>query len=464
MKLSLRNRITFFYLAATSLLIGILFVTIYLVVHQTVYNHLDGDLDTEASEIERNLVILNNQFIFTNKFEWNEKEHNQIEVNPVFVQVVDTTGKVIKKTGNLLSGNLKFDHTLKTKTYFNTKLSGKPTRQVQLPIRNPVGKVLGFIIIAMPLEESAVVLNNLFVVLVNSFWIVLFALFYITRFIAGASISPINKVISTAERITKENLDERIDLPVHRDEIYTLTSTINELLNRLEDAVLREKQFTSDASHELRTPLSVIKGTLEVLIRKPRDIEQYESKIRYCIDEVDRMSRLIDQLLMLARYESGKLTPMIDKINIYESITSAITRLRSFIDQKEIVIDLNQCENVTVNADKSMLETILENILSNAVKYSDEGKHIEISVDTINRDVVCSIKDYGIGMTEEQASKIFDRFYRADESRAPQAGGNGIGMAIVKKLADLQSLGLKIESKVNNGTSIFIIFPSKIFF
>ena len=130
----------------------------------------------------------------------------------------------------------------------------------------------------MPLEESALVLENLKIVLFIAYPLVLIFLFSVSRYIAGKSIKPINKVINTAEKITKENLDKRIDLPEHKDEIYILTSTINELLNRLQDAVLREKQFTADASHELRTPLSVIKGTLEVLIRKPRKREEYEDK------------------------------------------------------------------------------------------------------------------------------------------------------------------------------------------
>jgi signal transduction histidine kinase len=105
-------------------------------------------------------------------------------------------------------------------------------------------------------------------------------LFFITRWIAEKSIVPIHTVISTAEKITKENIDERIKLPVNKDEIYTLTTTINGLLDRLEDAVLREKQFTADASHELRTPLSVIKGTLEVLIQA-KDVEQYQAKFLF---------------------------------------------------------------------------------------------------------------------------------------------------------------------------------------
>lgn len=460
MQLSFKNRISFFYLAATSLLTGILFISIYFVVYQTVYTHLDEDLDAESNEIEKNLIVLNDQFVFANKFEWNESEHGQIEVNPVFIQVVDTTGRIIKKTGNLLEDSLKFSPQLKTKTYFNTPLYGTPTRQVQLPIKNPVGTTLGFIIIAMPLEESALVLNNLFYVLIGTFCIVVFVLFYVTRLIAGKSISPINKVITTAERITKENLGERIELPVHKDEIYKLTSTINELLNRLEDAMLREKQFTSDASHELRTPLAVIKGTLEVLIRKPREVEHYENKIQYCINEVDRISNLIDQLLMLARFESGKVTPIISKIDLNKSIESSLIRLHKFIEQKNIKVNFNLNKQVFVPADQSMIETILENIISNSIKYSDEKKPLDISVINRNGKVVCSIKDHGIGMNNEHVAKMFDRFYRAEESRTQQVTGNGIGMAIVKKLADLQNLELKVQSQINHGTTVSIHFPN----
>ena len=165
------------------------------------------------------------------------------------------------------------------------------------------------LLVAVPLEESELVLENLQKALLISYPIILIILFLTTRYIAGKSIAPINNVITTANKITRENLRERILLPENKDEIHLLISTINELLNRLEDNLLREKQFTSDASHELRTPLSVIKGTLEVLIRKPRDVQQYEEKINYCIRETDRMTKLIDQLLLLARYDSGKVLP-----------------------------------------------------------------------------------------------------------------------------------------------------------
>ena len=461
MNLSLRNRISSYFIGVTAILTGILFLTIYAVVSNTVYRHLDQDLNLESHEVINSLVILDNKFVFANPFEWNEREHGQIEVNPIFVQVIDTAGNVLRKTGNLLEDSLRFHPDLKQKNCFNTQLSGAPTRQLQMPITNPVGVTLGYLIIAMPLEESALVLENLKIVLLVAFPLVLVFLFSISRYIAGKSIRPINQVINTAEIITRENLEKRIDLPQHKDEIYTLTSTINELLNRLQDAVLREKQFTADASHELRTPLSVIKGTLEVLIRKPREQEEYVSKIRYCINEVDRISNLVDQLLILARYESGKALPIFTKVNLTKSIETVLLRLQGAIQQNQMEINFDSGKLSYVTADESMLEIILENIISNSIKYSGNSKNIDISIVELDNSVSCNIKDYGIGLTEEQISRIFDRFYRADESRTSRIIGNGLGLAIVKRLTDLQNLKIKISGNTESGTNFSLIFEKK---
>ncbi len=458
MNLSLRNRISSYFIGVTAILTGILFLTIYAVVSDTVYRHLDQDLDLESLEVINSLVVMDNQFIFANPFEWNEREHGQIEVNPIFVQVTDTSDNILKKTGNLLEGRLDFNPSLKQKEYFNTQLTGAPTRQLQMPIKNPVGKTLGYLLIAMPLEESALVLENLKIVLLVAFPLVLIFLFSISRYIAGKSIRPINQVINTAEKITRENLEQRIDLPQHKDEIYTLTSTINELLNRLQDAVLREKQFTADASHELRTPLSVIKGTLEVLIRKPREQDEYISKIKYCINEVDRISNLVEQLLILARYESGKALPVFTKVNLTKSIEVVLLRLQNLIQQNHMEINFDSRKFSYIKADESMLEIILENIISNSIKYSGNSKKIDISIEDNDSVLCCIIEDYGTGLSKEQIKRIFDRFYRADDSRTSQIQGNGLGLAIVKRLADLQNFNINIESRADSGTKFSLTF------
>ena len=304
MNLSFKYRIAGYYLFTTTLIIALLFLVIYWIVHNTVYSYLEEDLHTELTQIIGGIAIGNdNKIGFLNPSEWKEGEHSQIEVNPTFIQVVDSEGNILKKSPNLFGDSLKFYRTFSSKYFFRTELSKSSIYQLQSPVHNKSRETVAYVLIAVPLENAEIVIVHLRNVLLISLPLILFILFFVTRYIAGKAIVPVNIVIQTANRITKENLQERIKLPNNKDEIYTLISTINELLDRLEDTLLREKQFTSDASHELRTPLSVIKGTLEVLVRKPREVSQYEEKINYCIKETDRMTNLIDQLLFLAKYD-----------------------------------------------------------------------------------------------------------------------------------------------------------------
>ena len=459
-RLSLRNRIAFYYIVVTAALIAALFFALYFTVMDTVYTHLDSDLDAETQEVHSSIVALNDVLIFANPEEWKEKEHGQIEVNPTFVQVVDTLGLITRKTPNLRNLKLHFNPHVKTKYYFNTNLAGSPIRQLQVPIKNPTGKTLAYLIIAVPLEESEIVVKNLAYTLVIAYPIVLLVLYFISSFIAGQSLAPINKVINTAERITKENLDERIELPIHNDEIHKLTLTINSLLDRLEDVILREKQFTADASHELRTPLSVIKGTLEVLIRKPRDSKEYVEKINLAISEVNRMSLLIDQLLELARLESEKVLPTFSSFDLRDILSRVAEHHGASLNEKNIQLKLETQKPLIVNADISMTEIILENLLSNAIKYSFQNGKIAALCNDEKDFKSCSIIDYGLGIPEEHIHRIFDRFYRVDTSRNSQLEGKGIGLSIVKRLADMQNIQISVTNNAEGGTTFKLTFPS----
>lgn len=457
MNLSFKNRIATSYLVATALIIALIFIAIYFIVQKTVYSHLNDDLDSELKELQNSIVVYNDSIIvLANPFEWEEGEHKQIEVNPTFIQVSDKYGKTIKKTPNLLNDSLIINKNIKTKWYSKTQLSKSPIYQVQSLIINNRKDVLAYLLVAVPLQESEVVLENLRKALLVSYPIILFILFFTTRYIAGKSIEPINNVITTANKITRENLRERISLPDNKDEIYLLISTINDLLNRLEDNLLREKQFTSDASHELRTPLSIIKGTLEVLIRKPREIAQYEEKINYCIKETDRMTKLIDQLLLLARYDSGKVLPNKVKVDVKSILSDIVYRLQPILTDKNIFVKLSSSGDTYATVDPSMMEIVFENLITNSIKYSDSNKNIEIEVKNDSNLLICSIKDQGFGMTEEQIKKIFDRFYRNDTSRNSAVGGFGLGLSIVKKLCEIQNIKLKVDSTVGSGTAFYL--------
>ncbi len=459
MELTIRNRIALYYTVASGLVAVMLFLAIYSVVYQTVFRHLNDDLKAESREIINSLVILNDQFIFANPNEWTEREHGQIEVNPTFVEVTDSVGHIIRKTGNLFEGHLEFRPEVEKTTYFNSHLSGARTRQLQLPITNQVGKTLGYLLVAIPLEESEMVLQNLSYVLLFSFPVGILVLFFVAQLIAGKSIAPIERVISTAEDISRESLDRRIPLPVHRDELYRLSSTVNALMDRLQEAFLREQQFTADASHELRTPLAVLKGTLEVLIRKPRTADQYEKKIKYCIGEADRMSALVEQLLLLARYDSGSVKPALKRVNLSDILENALVHGQPLWESKKFTLDNRLEKSLSVNADPAMLNIVLENILSNAVKYSADDCHIAITSRKNEKGVSLTVADNGIGMTKKQVEQIFDRFYRADESRNFETPGLGLGMAIVKRLSDLQNIRISVDSFPGKGTRITLLFP-----
>ncbi len=459
MNISLRNRIALFYLSATSVITLLLFVVIYQVVYTTSFDNLDERLEFEALDILDDLDMERDTVFFFDLSEWSEKEHSDVEVYPIFAEVTNIEKKSLKKTPNLKSNSLSIIPG--STENFNTLLSDKQVRQLQRPILNKKGKLLGYIIIAIPLEGAANVVASLKKVLFISYPILLIILFFISRYIAGKSITPLIKVNEEAKKITKENLGIRIELPKNKDEIHKLAQTINGLMNRLEDAVLREKQFTADASHELRTPLSVIRGTLEVLIRRPREEAHYHSKIQYCIGEVDRIGILIDQLLMLARFESSQINSNTVEIELNQSIKYCIFRISEYAADKGILINFGEKNKYFVHADPSLLDIILENLFTNAIKYSNESKQIDVLLNGSENEISCSIKDYGIGMNKEQLLRVFDRFYRSEEARSTEVGGHGIGLAIVKRLADLQNIKVSYSSETLKGTTVTLSFEKK---
>jgi len=295
MILSFRNRIALHYMIATAVIMAVVFGIVFFVVQETVYQNLDSDLTYEAEKHTDEIKMLGDSIQFINKAEWAEIEHREIQVNPVFIQLFDKNGNLMDKSPNLNEDELPFRKQEQFGGYFNENLNKQAIRQIQIPIEQN-GKIKGYVVAAMSLESSNMVLLKLRHVLIISYLLLLAGLYFISRYLAGRSIIPIRNIIETTNRITKNNLNERVNLPDHRDELFDLSSSINELLQRIENAIEKERQFTSDASHELRTPLASLRGTLEVLIRKPREQYVYEEKIRHSLSEIDRMTTIIEQM------------------------------------------------------------------------------------------------------------------------------------------------------------------------
>ncbi len=459
MNLRLHSRIALSYVAATGVLVALMLLLVYGVVSSSVYAHLDSDLDAEALEVYHGIVALSDGLVFANPPDWEEREHGVVEVNPVFIQVLDSSGRILKSSPNLDTAALPGVAGIRQEIHRSTTFAGSPVRLVQMPVPSPGGALLGSILVAIPAQEAEIVLRNLRITLLVAFPLALGILFAISNVLAVRNIAPVKKIIATAEEITWKSLDRRIELPRNRDELYRLAATINGLLDRLWEALQRERQFTADASHELRTPLAALRGTLDVLIRRPRSVGHYEDRIRRAIGDVDRMARLVDQLLDLARYDSGRVSPSFEPVPLCECLSEAVARLQPLMAEKHIRLDATRAEGCVVHADRAMTETILENLLSNAIKYSRERGAIRIITLRRERALRCSIRDNGAGMAEPVLSKIFDRFYRGDDARSSSTSGSGLGLAIVKRLAELQGLMLSVESEIGKGTTVHLDFP-----
>ncbi len=411
----------------------------------------------EIEDHLKEIKVENNVVILMDAEEWEEREHNSVDVNPVFVQFLDVNKKIIEKSPNLKNEVLIFQEDVAYFKTFDAKLSSDKVRQIQVPLHIK-SKQIGYLIIAMPLTDSANVLHNLFETLLIAFPVILVILFLIARFFAGRSIKPINAITNISGMITRDNLKTRIPLPKQRDELYTLSETINSLLNRIQDAVEREKQFTSDASHELRTPLTVIKGTLEVLIRKPRDNKEYEKKINYCINEVDHLNMLVDQLLMLARFENQRQNILHESVYLNAVILDIITLNSAKINSRNINMKFDASEDFYINSDNYLVATILRNIISNAVKYTNEGGEVTVSLSKNQNKIRCKISDNGIGIAKKDLEAVFNPFFRSDSTVHPEIKGTGLGLSIVKRFTELLDIKFQIESEINIGTTVILEF------
>jgi two-component system, OmpR family, heavy metal sensor histidine kinase CusS len=450
MMLSFKKRIALFNTMAVAITTAMVFAVIYGVVYYSSYRHLDNDINLEREDVLKAISWKGESIVVHKMPEWEEAEHKNVEVNPTFIQIVDIRDSLLFKSVNLRSNNFLFNPKLSKEQFFNIQIQGQRLRLGQFPIINESNRVIGQLTIGVSQQESYHVLNNLLVTLCISFPVLLIILYVVIYLAASRAIAPVQQLIKTASGIHDSNIQTRLPLPEHKDEIHQLTSAINELLNRIEKSIQQQKQFTADASHEIRTPLSAIRGTLEVLLRKKREPEQYEEKIRDVIEQTDRLHYLLDQLLQLARLESAGDFKK-EHLLLDAAIEQAIGKNAKQVTVKRIHIEKDIPPGVSVYADGFCLDVIIENLVGNAVKYSPHQGTISCKWNTSTHTLF--IQNEGPGIPEDQLPFIFNRFYRTDQSRSAAIPGSGLGLAIVKKLAELQHIGISVVSQP--GKTIF---------
>ena len=280
----------------------------------------------------------------------------------------------------------------------------------------------------------------------------------VSKIMSRRILKPINNVIKTAKSISTDDLSKRIEIPKEEDELQDLTLIINEMLDRLETSFENQKKFVSDASHELRTPLAIIKGYAEIIRKRgTTDIDIFVESIDSIISETDNMRNLIQKLLFLAKGEITKINTKFTDIDANEMVHQIHSD--TVVSTKTHKFHLEIGENYKIKGDETLLQQAIRALIENATKYSEPNTDIYIKSFIKDGFGRISIRDEGVGISDEDAKRIFDRFYRVDLSRTKATGGTGLGLAIVKRIVEIHNGKIEIDSKINEGTEISIVLP-----
>jgi heavy metal sensor kinase len=277
--------------------------------------------------------------------------------------------------------------------------------------------------------------------------------------LARRALHPIDQLAMEARRITAEQLHQRLSVPDQQDEIGRLAAVINGTLARLEASFDQLKRFTADASHELRTPLAVVRGIGEAAVAERRTQPEYEEAIGSILEEVDRMSSLVDTLLRLSRGDAGTIRLTHEPTDLGELAKDAASSLGILAEERHQTIDVSDNDGVVVPVDRLVLREAVTNVLDNAIRYSPHGTTVGIRVERVDDRVVIAVTDQGPGVSPEHRERIFERFFRVDPSRTRNGGGAGLGLAIAKWAVEVHGGQLTVHDRPHGGSEFRIALP-----
>jgi signal transduction histidine kinase len=274
---------------------------------------------------------------------------------------------------------------------------------------------------------------------------------------------PLKQLATNASHVTPHNWEFKApEDAVSTVELAPLAQSMTTMLEGLRTAFVQQREFLGNAAHELKTPVAILKSTMQSLLQRPRSPEEYRARIEESLDDVERLEKLLQSMLRLARAEqwaAGGLHRDLDSVDIATTCATAIDRLRGLIHERPTQMQLQTNGPVCVRADAEDLELIWVNLLENAIRYSPEGSTVRISAVASDGNAVVRIEDQGVGISAEELAHVFERFHRGDASRARETGGFGLGLAISKALTEAYGGTISAQSRVGQGTCITVQLP-----
>ena len=279
-------------------------------------------------------------------------------------------------------------------------------------------------------------------------------------FLAKRALHPIDSITKTARAIGQGNINQRLKLPKVKDEVGRLAETFDEMLDKIEAAFKKERQFTTDASHELRTPITIISVHAEDALGTDNK-KDYKEALEIIYKESQKMSVMISQLLLLSRSDEGKYHLEIEDIDIKLIMDEIIGEMKESAKTNNIKLYFSGEDGLVIKADQTLITRLFINIINNAIKFSKKGGFVKVQIaaDPDKNFAKILIEDNGIGIPKEDIENIFNRFYQVDKSRNDK--GTGLGLAIAKWIVDMHKGTINIESGLGKGTKFYINLPLK---
>lgn len=343
------------------------------------------------------------------------------------------------------------------KSFMVIHFQKKPIRLLYLRCALP-GMASVIIQCGKPLDEVERALARLRFIIWVSVPLAVAAACFVGWAIIRRSFYPVNRMIQEARNITGANLQSRLPRTQIGDEIDRLAETLNEMMDRIEVSTKSIREFSSDVSHELKTPLAIIRGEIDLALRRSRSPETLVQTLQVIGGEVNEMIRLVDDLMLLVRSDSRQLRFEKKFLSLEALITQVSERFRERAAKKQIKFETSIHSDVNVTGDDVYLKRLFSNLLDNALKFTPEGGSVEVILRRSANLAVVEIKDTGMGIEPELQPKVFARFYRTDQARSQE--GAGLGLNIAKTISDVHGGVIELRSVPGQGTSVLVSLPA----
>jgi heavy metal sensor kinase len=454
---TIRFRLTLWYSTIVAVTFAVIAFATYQFVARTLGSSVDQAVINEAkwvtARLERQAERSEPDSVLKEEF----REHSAFFPFKEYVEIWDSTGDIFYQSVNLVGDTL-VHHVADPSDHRWLLLSITTFRDQN--VRLVMSKTASAtILVGMPTEFVAAAQDRLLTTLAWMGPAVLVIAVLGGTFLAKKSLSKVNKVTEAAKRITADRLSERIpDTPVD-DEIGNLIATFNAMISRLDASFEQMKQFSGDASHELRTPLTVIRTQLETALNSGDAQAETKQIIAHCLDEAIRMSGTIENLLLLARSDSGQVSLRHDRVDLKALIEETYEESIILASEKAITVTLQKADMVTVSGDEHRLRQMLLNLIDNAIKYSRQKGAINLRLVKDQAGARIVVSDNGIGIPSDEIPRIFDRFYRVDRARSREMGGAGLGLSITRWIVEAHGGTIAVQSDLRKGSEFTVVLP-----